>query len=368
MMKILLDPQIFYSQRFGGISRYFTELYRSLRADARVAIVCPLFVSQNLHLQHYNLQPSGIKVFLLRAWNRLAFWSRMLEKNKRYTNYLLRREVADIFIPTYYDPYFLSAIGSKPFVLTVFDMIHELFPHYFGDNPTVLRKKLLMERATRIIAISKSTRQDIIRLYPHIDASKIHVVYLSHSIKTEAIFKDSGNKDYILFVGRREFYKNFTFFVHAVSEWLRENDMNLYCLGGGAFTIEEQNLINCLHLEDRVQQVTFKDNDLWKYYTGAFAFVFPSEYEGFGIPVLESMSCGCPVVLPEVSSLPEVAGPAGVYFELNNAASLVSKLELLRRNADFRKEIITLGFIQEKKFSWERTKEECLKVYELALQ
>lgn len=293
----------------------------------------------------------------------------MLAKNKQYTNFLLRQKTTDIFIPTYYDPYFLKAARNIPFVLTVFDMIHELFPHYFEDNPTVVKKKLLIEKATRIIAISESTRQDIIRLYPHIDINKIHVVYLSHSIEASQLNLVKGLKDknYILFVGRRSLYKNFAFFIKAVAGWLLQHNMHLLCMGGGAFNEEERSLITSLKLRHLVQQITFKDEELGSYYTNAFAFVFPSEYEGFGIPVLEAMYCGCPVLLPAVSSLPEVAGEAGIYFSLTDGNTLVQNLQHLHNDVNFRQEKIKLGFLQEKKFSWERTKEECLEVYELAL-
>jgi glycosyltransferase involved in cell wall biosynthesis len=368
-MRIILDPQIFYKQKFGGISRYFTEVYKRLKTSNAISIHCPLFISTNLHLEHYGLQPKGPRVLLLRILNKVMFWSRMFAKNKQYANFLLRRKKADVFVPTYYDPYFLEACATTPFVLTVFDMIHELFPQHIDDKKTVRNKQLLMEKATAIIAISHSTKNDILKLYPQIASEKIKVVYLCHSVDpshlTSAII---SAKQYLLFVGRRGAYKNFTFFIKSTAAWLIKNDMELYCLGGGRFDEQEMELLLALGVKERVKQVTFDDDELGDYYSGAFAFVFPSEYEGFGIPVLEAMACGCPVVLPPVSSFPEVAGEAGIYFDVNSGSSLLDRLQSLADDIDFRQQKIALGLLQEKKFSWERTTAECLKVYENAIR
>jgi len=97
-------------------------------------------------------------------------------------------------------------------------------------------------------------------------------------------------------------------------------------------------------------------------------FIFPSEYEGFGIPVLESMACGCPVVLANHSSFPEVAGDAGVYFELNNEVDLKNKVVSLIENETYRNQMITKGYIQSKKFSWEKTAQECKELFKSTIK
>ena len=102
------------------------------------------------------------------------------------------------------------------------------------------------------------------------------------------------------------------------------------------------------------------------FYKKAICFVFPSLYEGFGIPVLEAMSCGCPVVLSSHSSFPEVAGEAGVYFEMNDADDLKKKVQSLIQNKLLRDEFSLRGLEQVKKFSWEKAAAECLDVYRKA--
>jgi glycosyltransferase involved in cell wall biosynthesis len=372
-MKILLDPQTYNEQKFGGISRYYTELYLELNKINGVTVTCPIAYSDNLHLKEAGLFQGFKNVIyespLIPKFLRKKILKKTKRKNIRNTKKALRAQDFDIFVPTYYTPYFLDPIGDKPFVLTVYDMIHEIFPQYFTrDLFTSKNKKLLMEKATKIIAISESTKQDIIKIYPHIDASKIEVVYLSHSIKTGDTAKLDLPKNYILFVGNRSIYKNFIFFLNAVAPLLKANpDLYVVAAGGNKFNADEQQLIKELGVSKQLIQQNFEDNQLASYYSNAKCFVFASEYEGFGIPVLESMACGCPVVLANHSSFPEVAGDAGVYFELNNAEDLKNKVASLVENEALRSEYSRKGLEQVQKFNWKRTAEECLKVYQKAL-
>ena len=373
-MKIILDPQIFNEQRFGGISRYFTELFLVFNKEDDIDIECPIFFSDNLHLKEAGLFQTKENKFFKSKWCPKFIRKKFLKKKKlsniNTTIKVLKESNFDLFIPTYFDPYFLEYLQDKPFVLTVYDMIHELFPqHYLGENQkTIINKKLLMEKATKIIAISESTKNDIIKLYPHIDAFKIEVVYLSHSIKVNHKPTLNLPKDYILFVGNRNVYKNFIFFLKAVASLLHSNS-NLFvvCAGGNKIQSEERKLIQELKLTKQVIQKNFEDYELATYYSNAKCFVFASEYEGFGIPVLESMACGCPVVLANHSSFPEVAGDAGVYFELHNAIDLKQKVESLLTNEKLRKDYILKGLIQVQKFNWEKTAMECKKVYQKAI-
>ena len=370
-MKILLDPQIF-EQRFGGISRYYTEIYKYFKTKSGPHIQCPMLFSENLHLQHYGLQPKYLNWFFRKVLQKGYLTKDSLyKKNKKLTLKNLRVKRYTIFIPTYYDTYFLDYLNSTPFVLTVYDMIHELYPQYFlNDTITCVQKKELMERASRIIAISDNTKKDIIKLYPHIQSSKITVIYLNHSIdklkKVKPVSLMEGKK-YILFVGNRYGYKNFTWFIRSVSKWLTENKFSLLCLGGNPFNEDELQLIDDLHISNRVSQYNFKDEELSHFYNHAFAFIFPSMYEGFGIPILEAMSCNCPVILPETSSFPEVAGSAGIYFQLNKPATLTDALDKLLIDDNYRVNTILAGQKQASMFSWEKTMEQVSEVYRKAI-
>lgn len=373
-MKILIDNQTFNEQKFGGISRYYTEILIFLKKKKDVNLIFPLYYTDNLHLKESSLVKNTLSSFSESVFFPKFIKRKIIKKSRRRNYRLVEKKIKknqfDVFIPTYYDDYFLTKLNGKPFVLTVYDMIHELFPQYFEkDLYTLKNKKLLIEKATKIIAISESTKRDILKVYPYIDEAKIEIVYLSQSIKNEVIVNLELPNKYILFVGNRSIYKNFIFFLKAVAPLLNEDpELFVVCAGGNKFEDEEIELINELSVSNQVIQNNFEDNQLASYYKNAACFVFPSEYEGFGIPVLEAMVCGCPVVLANHSSFPEVAGDAGCYFELNNELDLKNKVEELLTNGSKRQEFIELGYLQANKFSWEKTANDCLEVYKKAIQ
>jgi glycosyltransferase involved in cell wall biosynthesis len=364
-MKILLDQQIFNYQEFGGISRYYAEVWKELKANG-TKIDCPLLFTNNLYAREYGI--SKYKNFTLKESGKGAKYAlRILNGiNSRILNWSMERKNYDVFVPTYYNPYFLNYIGNKPFVITVYDMIHELFPQYFeNDKHSLYQKKSMIEKSSKIIAISENTKQDIIRIYPNIKADKIEVVYLNHSMDTNNFIKIDGlPENYILFVGSRGGYKQFETVLKSVASLLkRDRSLSILCAGGGAFNESEKNMIKELGIDGQVAQKRFENNELVSYYINARCFVFPSEYEGFGIPVLEAMACGCPVVLGHHSSFPEVAGDAGVYFDNSDNFDLTCKIESLLNNETLRREYSQKGLQQVKKFSWRNTAEQCLNVY-----
>lgn len=372
-MKIVVDSQIFNTQKNGGISRYYTEIFSCLSGKKTLKIVVPIYSTTNIYFNQSVLFTPKKKIHLL--WIKVLYKLKILNKAKKKSRceFLLKELIAkqnyDLFIPTYYDTYFLDLIGSKPFVLTVYDMIYELFPEYFEDCKNVVPNKLfLMEKATRIIAVSENTKKDIITIYPHIDASKIDVIYHGSSIKINEL-EVSLPENYVLFVGTRALYKNFIFLVNSIAELLK-NDPNLYliCAGGGSFEINENKIICELGLEKQIIQKYFEEEELGVFYSKAKCFVFPSLYEGFGIPILEAMTCSCPVVLANNSSFPEVAGTAGVYYELNNGEDLKNRIKDLIQIESLRQEFSSKGLEQVKKFNWNKAAEECLSVYNKACE
>ncbi|HMI06364.1 MAG TPA: glycosyltransferase family 1 protein [Flavobacterium sp.] len=372
-MKILLDPQTYNEQKFGGISRYHTEVFLEQQQIPSVEIECPIVFSENWHLKEHglflNFRNKLVDSKLLPKFLRKKLVKKFRKQNIRNTKAALAKQDFDVFVSTYYDPYFLENLGEKPFVLTLHDMIHDIFPQYFTrDKYTVARKKLLLEKATRVICVSENTKKDILKFYPHIDASKLDVVYLSQSIDTKSKVNVPLPQKYILFVGNRTIYKNFIFFIKAVAPLLKV-DSNLYvvCAGGNGFDNDEKELIQNLGIKGQVIQNNFEDNELASYYSNARCFVFPSEYEGFGIPVLEAMACGCPVVLANHSSFPEVAGDAGVYFELNNPMDLKYKISGLLEDEVLRQGFSHKSIERAAKFSWQKTAQGCLESYRKAI-
>jgi len=373
-MKIFLDPQVFNMQTYGGISRYYTEIFSRLKKNKKLSITLPIENSNNVYVVNSGLllKEKKLVTYLIKTLNALGVSTRSLNRkiNEKKTKKPLRDNNFELFIPTYYDPYFLELIDSKPFVLTVYDMIHELMPQYFIGDPwnVTVNKKRLLEKATKIIAVSKNTKKDIIKVYPHIDESKIEVIYHGNSIQVYENISVDLPDNYILFVGSRDHYKNFYFLVESIRDLLvKDATLKLICAGGGEFKDEEIEFLKRIGIKEQVEQKYFEEEQLGLFYKNARCFVFPSMYEGFGIPVLESMACGCPIVLSNSSSFPEVAGEAGIYFDVSSKEDLMNKIGLVLNNEKFRNEYILKGIEQAKKFSWEIAASQCLELYKKAI-
>ena len=182
-MKILYDHQTFSLKKYGGISRYYFELISRFKKDRNIECELACKYSENAYIHSgdlfidikpgestedflYGIKFKG-KAKIHRTLTRVGLASNPMILNKIYSAEIIMQNNFDIFHPTYYDPYFLKYIGNKPFVLTVHDMIHELYAgKFFKKNDKVIRaKKELAERAYRIIAVSESTKKDLIKLY-----------------------------------------------------------------------------------------------------------------------------------------------------------------------------------------------------------
>jgi len=364
-VKVLYDHQIFTSQIYGGISRYFCELLKNSKNDDEIEYKLSLKYSNNYHLKELNHLP--YKTFFENYSFRGKY--RLLNiLNRKVSKKYISKGDYDIFHPTYYDPYFLDYIGRKPFVLTIHDMIHEIYPEMFSSKDKISkRKKTLSQKAIKIIAISENTKRDIIK-FLGISENKIEVIYHGNSFNINKVDKTTKimiPKKYILFVGNRGGYKNFELFIEAISPILDEDvKLNVVCAGGGKFNdLEIEKLIN-LKIKDKVFYYSGSDSVLAYLYGKAIAFVFPSLYEGFGIPILESFACRCPVICSKTSSLPEVAGDAAIYFDPTDKLSMLNSIQKVIYNDELRKQLINKGTERVKEFTWEKTAKKTKVLYE----
>ena len=269
-------------------------------------------------------------------------------KNRNLCLQAIRTGDFDLFHPTYYDPYFLSDLKDKPFVLTVYDLIHERLSGEFPDlqQDVAEQKILLMEKSEKIIAISKNTKRDLVEIYG-IPEEKVAVIYLgcSQLIGTKPP-KDklTAPNRYILFVGHRASYKNFDKLLNAVAPLLESDpELFLVCAGGKPLKPVETKKMVKLGIRGQVLQYQVKDQGLAELYRRALFFVFPSRYEGFGLPILEAFSSRCPVVLSNTSSMPEIAGEAALYFDPESEGSMSEALRRLIEDEPLRKELQSLG-------------------------
>ncbi len=366
LMRILYDHQIFIIQQMGGISRYFSELIRELKEIPDLKIQASIKFSKNRYVPKFD---TSIRTEL---FPNISFQKKYQIQNflNRYTSQRsVRKGKFDLFHPTYYNPYYLSDLGSKPMVVTVYDMIHEKLPHhFFQSDKTSENKKKVIERADRVIAISQNTKDDLVELFG-IREEKIDVIYLGNSLnyddKVENIELDWLPEKYILYVGNRNGYKNFQTFLESVTPLLRQDiDLHLVCVGGERFQKSEQEFFDEEDIEERAIQISCSDSELAHIYKNCRCFVFPSLYEGFGLPILEAFAAECPVACSNCTSLPEVAGDAAAYFDPKSESEIREAVIKVVYDDNLRNDLIQKGAKQLEQFSWKKTALQTKEVYE----
>ena len=171
-----------------------------------------------------------------------------------------------------------------------------------------------------------------------------------------------------MFVGNRNGYKNFVFFIQSISPLLlNENDLNVVCIGGGQFSEQEKSLFKSLGIFDQLKFVSFSEERLQWLYENALSFVFPSLYEGFGMPILEAFSNNCPVAVSNCSCFPEIAGDAALYFEPDNRDSILEVVSSLVYDSSIREFIKVNGTKRVEQFSWKKAAVETVNVYKEVL-
>ena len=355
-MNILYDGYIYSLQKSGGINRYISNLINHLPLD-----IYPTLTSLYRHSNHYPNHPNLHEVFFPGFRPCRISWG----VGECYMNVRLRQKKFDIFHPTYYAVH--GNISHKiPMVLTVHDMIHERYATQV--DPTGrwgFLKKTAITRATLILCDSEYTRQDLLSYYPEVER-KTFVIYLAAEIKknhAERMFV-IPKKPYYMYVGSRAKYKNFTGLLSAFANVISiYSDIEL-CVIGQPFTNEEKQLISRCHLEKNVSVYSeVSDEYLSTLYQGCLGLIYPSFYEGFGIPVLEAMECGALVIASNVSSIPEVVQNAGVLFDPNSRDELSEILLTFAKNPDERERYIAKGYIRAKDFSWQKTTDQTVEAY-----
>lgn len=362
-MKILYDHQIFLLQKYGGISRYFAKKASKLLAmQEEVQILAPVYQNEYLDSLPAN-SVIGLKV--PKAPSKLIFAFKGFNQNisKHYARHLSPNIVHE----TYYDNTYFPVPGAARF-LTVYDMIHERFPDLFPqDDKTTHKKRLAVARADHIIAISLSAKQDLCEFF-NIPEEKVTVVHLGFE---KFKYPNPGEmtivpeRPFLLYVGNRSGYKNFEGMLRAVAADSELRDaFDVVAFGGSKFKTEEMALFENLGLRPgSVRQLNGSDAQLGVLYKNARAFVYPSYYEGFGLPPLEAMAQHCPVVVSNTSSIPEVVGNAGEYFTPSDCEEQTHAIRNVVFNEARRDELVARGHERLKQFSWHRCASETRDIY-----
>lgn len=360
MLRVLFDGQIFVGQRAGGISRYFTTLAEQLNGEAGVSarIVAPLHRNEILR-EALSAPVFGVGLPDRRGIDRLC---RIAQRNLAPLVSPFFR--GDIVHETFFSQGPLLEHGRRR-VTTMYDMITEI---YYPGDVTTENKKAALARCDHVICISHHTRKDLCEILgvPVERTSVTHLSYEDFSGFTGSNAPEVlGDAPYFLYVGNRAIYKNFIALLRAfasVPEFA--GSFRIACYGGGPLTGAEHELIASLGLKPgSVVHLRGGDDVLGAAYVNATAFVYPSLYEGFGIPPLEAMSASCPVISSNTSSLPEVVGDAALMFDPTDVEALRDALMRIAGDTDLRGELIRRGHVQRAKFSWERCARQTLDIY-----
>jgi len=305
-------------------------------------------------------------------WQYVVFHSRKLWTLLGLSGKLKKYKPDVFFSPTHYLPLSVAC----PSVIAILDVSYLYYPGLFKKKDLYQLKfwgGFSIKKAKKIITISNSSKNDIIKMYK-VNPDKIAVVY-------PGIKKDLGikNKDlkmtdlnekygisspYILFVGTLQPRKNIARLVEAFSKL--KSGVNLVVIGKKGWQFEDiLTSPKKYGVEKRVKFLdSVSDEELPSFYKNALCFVLPSLYEGFGLPILEAMQYGCPVLTSNVSSLPEAGGDAAMYFNPEDTADIAEKIDKVISDSKLRDEMVKKGYNQVKKFSWEKTAKETLKVLE----
>jgi mannosyltransferase len=351
-MKITYDNIIFSLQKAGGISVYWTELLKRIKGSSEFD--CYEMPNQNLFRDKIDVNCKRESSF---------FPVKIL----RYLPFLKILPAGSVFHSSYYR---FSPWKKVINIVTVYDFTYE----YFSSGPAKwlhsFQKKLSLKKASGIICISESTKKDLLRFYPDLNKTLIKTIYIGVGDQFFPIEKNQRIAElsqfdarllpekYILFVGDRSPYKNFEI---AVNTAIQNSDLAFVVVGGKEFSSAELDKVK--PLENRIFHFKGIDSSLLNLlYNNAFCLLYPSSYEGFGIPVVEAMKAGCPVIAVNCSSIPEVAGDAGLLVNELTADAFSSKIKQLSF-PDFRKKIVDAGYSQSAKFPWDKCYKETMEFY-----
>lgn len=379
-MNIIIDGVVYGFQKFGGINTYFNQVLPRIAQSqkAGVEILLPRGYPgkvpdppvRNTILPHIPRR-TGLSWKL----DRIA-GPALCAINSRVRDLYVRTMHATLFVSSY----FTVTRCSIPQIGMALDMNHELFPEIYTDEWGLwLRRQYpqYLRRATKIIAISHKTREDVIRFYG-IDPSLIHVVHLA--VNTEEFWPDPVEhsedrvealagirRPFLLYVGGRFHCKNFGGLLRAFAQTRIRTDVSLV-VAGKRLNSQEQQLIKSLDLESAVQVVENPSIEVMRrLYSSALAFVFPSFHEGFGIPLLEAMACGTMVLASDIDVFHEVAGDGAFYFNPNEESDIARALEIPFDKRG-RAEYIARGFTNVSKYSWDRVATETFAIYQDAVR
>jgi mannosyltransferase len=348
-MKVHYDNIVFSLQKAGGISTYWSELIIRLLRD-EVDVSFDEFNHQNIVRNTFTIKNDSLN---FRNSRQLIF--------ERFKTVPLKgKNLPFVFHSSYHR---LTNNANASQVTTVHDFVHEKFYTGIRKGLHLMQKKKVLKAADRIITVSENTKRDLLQFHPLIPEDRIRVIY--NGVSTDfypmaeeemQYLPETGKMPYLLYIGSREHYKNFKFTIQLLKE---TPGLSLYIVGSTLTKDEVRQLVQ--NIPGRWEHFNHISNfRLNQLYNMAYALIYPSNYEGFGIPLLEAMKAGTPFLALRNSSIPEVAGDAGILLP----ALDVGLFKIAVENIDLNRAVLRQkGFVQADKFSWEQCYQQSLSVY-----
>ncbi|MFR9532217.1 MAG: glycosyltransferase family 1 protein [Rikenellaceae bacterium] len=356
---IIIDNIAFYLQKSGGVSVVWQELISRLNNDN----------SFRVEYLEYKNKPINIFYQLINFGSHRIHQCKDLFKGlQRYLPVKISSvKEKHIFHSSYYR---YSRNKNAINITTVHDFTYEYFAKGLKAKVHFWQKKMAILHSEYIICISENTKNDLLKFIPQADPSKIHVIY--NGVSDDYILLPSNNilsidphlicKEYILFVGARDGYKNFDFAVSAISTTRYK-----LAIVGPQLSQEETNLLNTKLGDNYYYAGRLSNQELNKLYNNAFALIYPSSYEGFGIPVIEAQCAGCPVIAYNSSSIPEIIGNKMLLMNTLNQSEF-NRCVLAIEDPEKNNEIISMGVQNAQRFSWDVMYRQVSELYRHALK
>lgn len=373
-MHVFFDLEVFQFQQYGGVSRYCCELAYALACTQQCDVTLFGGWTRNAYIQNMPQHPRLSCIYfkrrdtlrinslvrqLSRLWQRLVF------------NRIRKRVDQLIYHSTFFDLDVALNEKANATIITMHDMIVELFSNNEGHARSQSSlKKHALNYVDHVIAVSQNTLNDFLKVYPF-DQHRTSVIYLgpstTQSMACSSLPDMLKGSSYFLMVGNRSDYKNGLVALKAFALLAGEcADLKLVLCGGGPLSLEEYTVLEEA-IKERVHCISINDSMLASLYKDAVALVYPSLYEGFGLPVLEAMACACPVIAYKSSSIPEVAGDAACYVDVHSMEAVAAAMRLMLNDRQQRLKFKQAGIVQSQLFSWEKTALETIEVYQKSL-
>lgn len=353
MINVILDNIIFSLQKSGGISVVWAELLKRLQFD-KVNFGCIEYDStNNINRWELNLNSERVQVRRKKLLSIIRYFSLKIAKNEKFI---------------FHSSYYRTCSNSNAInITTVHDFTYEYYYTGLKRKIHLWQKYRAILKSDYVICISENTKYDLLKFLAKIDSTKIRVIYNGVSddyffIKERGVLKLPFNLEtYVLFVGSREKYKNFELTVKSVAY----NKLKLVIVGAPLSSKELKFLEEELGKSNFVEMGRVSNKILNHLYNGAIALLYPSEYEGFGIPILEAQKAGCPVIAYNASSIPEVIGDTSLLLDTLSVESVTKCFDRLKVKEE-REKIVYKGSENAKRFTWDKMYQQVIELYKEA--